>query len=121
MRPEDLPEKVSFDRIDYDGMHMDLAVPIEADVELTELGDVFVFNDEAGVRGSGETLGEAMEDFCGSFLLCYKILDEGGPRCNPAWEPIMRHAGGNRIREERRPFPSLRVSHNMLMVISEII
>lgn len=90
--PKTLPSSVVFNEIDYDGEHMDLAVPIVATVTM-DAGDVFIFNDEAYVRGSGPTLEEAMEDFCGSFLLCYKILLKGGLGCNRAWGPIMRHAG----------------------------
>ncbi len=91
--PRDLPPTVRFDVIDYEGERLYLAVPIVATVTM-DAGDVFIFNDEACVRGSGPTLEEAMEDFCGSFLLCYKILLKGGPGCNRAWGPIMLHVYG---------------------------
>ena len=53
--PETLPASVVFGEIDYNGEHMNLAVPVVATVTLDN-GDVFIFNDEARVRGSGPTL-----------------------------------------------------------------
>jgi len=91
--PRDLPPTVRFDVIDYEGERLYLAVPIEADVSLDEDDDVFLLNEEAFVYGIGPTLEDAMEDFCGSFLLCYRIMIKYGPGTKD-WNQIMLHVYG---------------------------
>ncbi len=103
VRPEDLPEKVVFTGIDYEGEHMDLAVQIEAKVELNESGDVVVFNDDVHIRSTCPTLEEAERNFCGSFLLCYRILQEGVPGIDDLWLQVMNHVGDNTVQKKVRP------------------
>ena len=91
--PRDLPPTVRFDVIDYEGERLYLAVPIEADVSLDEDDDVFLLSDDAFVYGIGPTLEDAMEDFCGSFLLCYLIMIKYGPGTKD-WNQIMLHVYG---------------------------
>ena len=91
--PRDLPPTVRFDVIDYEGERLYLAVPIEADVSLDEDDDVFLLSDDAFVYGIGPTLEDAMEDFCGSFLLCYRIMIKYGPGTKD-WNQIMLHVYG---------------------------
>ena len=98
--PKTLPSSVVFSEIDYDGEHMDLAVPIVADFSLDEEGDVLLVNEETSVYGVGPTLEDAMEDFCGSFLLCYRIMIKYGPGTKD-WNQIMLHVyGWRRIRTD---------------------
>ncbi len=104
VRPEDLPETVIFNEIDYEGEHIDLSVPIVADVSLDEDGDVLLLNEETCVYGIGPTLEDAMEDFCGVFLVNYMVLLKYGPG-NSKWEPIMRHVGDSTIQKKVRPSP----------------
>ena len=103
VRPEDLPEKVVFEEIDYEGEHLDLAVPIEAKVELNESGDVVVFNDDVHIRSTCPTLEEAERNFCGSFLFCYRILQEGVPGIDDLWLQVMNHVGDNTVQKKVRP------------------
>ncbi len=86
-----MPSSVVFSEIDYDGEHMDLAIPIVADASLDEEGDVLLINDETCVYGIGPTLEDAMDDFCGSFLLCYKAQFKYGP--GAIGDGILRYAG----------------------------
>ncbi len=97
--PRDLPPTVRFDVIDYEGERLYLDVPIEADVSLDEEGDVLLLNDETFVYGIGPTLEDAMEDFCGVFLVNYMVLLKYGPG-NSKWEPIMRYVGDNTIQKK---------------------
>ena len=90
--PKTLPSSVVFSEIDYEGVHMDLAVPIVATAILDDDGDVLVYSEEVLVHGTGPTLEEAMEDFCGSFIVCYDVMLKYGPG-NNRWGPIMRHLG----------------------------
>ncbi len=101
VRPEDLPEKVVFEEIEYEGEHLDLTVPIVADACLDEEGDVFLLNEETCVYGIGPTLEDAMEDFCGVFLVNYMVLLKYGPG-NSKWEPIMLHIGDNMVQKKVR-------------------
>ncbi len=91
--PPDLPPTVKFDVIDYDGERLYLTVPIEAVVVIEEDNDIFLLNGETFVYGIGPTLEDAMEDFCGSFLLCYRIMIKYGPGINN-WNQIMFHVYG---------------------------
>ena len=115
--PRDLPPTVRFDVIDYDGERLYLAVPIEAVVVIEEDDDIFLLNGETYVYGIGPTLEDAMEDFCGSFLLCYKIMIKYGPGTSN-WNQIMLHVyGWRRNRTDGTPTilrPS-RASHLVLM------
>ena len=87
-----LPPTVKFDVIDYEGERLYLAVPIEAVVMIEEDNDVLLLSEEAFVYGIGPTLEDAMEDFCGSFIVCYDVMLKYGPG-NNRWGPIMRHLG----------------------------
>ncbi len=97
VRPTGLPPTVKFDVIDYEGERLYLAVPIEAVVLIEDDNDIFLLNGETYTYGIGPTLEDAMEDFCGSFLLQYMIMIKYGPG-NRDWDQIMFHVYGWRRR-----------------------